>query len=417
MKNDTEIPDRLTKMSPITYYPWVVVVLGALLSVSSNIYINTFGVFFKPIAADFFWNRSTVAAAFAIRALVSAACVIPVGYLADRYGPRRVLLPSFILLGISMMAMSRVTNLWQFYLLQGTGIGIGLAGPFVCIMSTVAKWHDKTRGLALGIASAGTGLSSIIFPPLATVLIEARDWQFAAVMMGLFILIIAIPIAIFMKDPPHLQKTATNGDSVSNGVFDVWSSVPGYLRNPSFVAITIIFILTNTTSQMLSGHLVNFATDIGIAALVAAGMMSAIGIASATGRLGMGAISDKIGTRKDAALCCIFLFLSFTLLMTKIQPLMWIAVVLFGIGSGGMIPLAPALMAERIERDRLSTATGVVTTGIMLGSALGPWLGGFIFDISGSYLWAWITAALAVTTAFFIILQLPAPKPHKSIEV
>jgi len=410
MKKDTEIRSAATVPPSKSHYPWVIAVLGLLLSISANIYLNTFGVFFKPVAAEFVWSRSVVSAGLAIRALVSAIFVAPMGYLADKYGPRRILLPSFILLGAGVMAVSLITNLWQFYLLQGLAVGIGLAGPFVCIMSSVAKWHDKTRGFALGIASAGTGLSSIIFPPVATVFMEAKNWQFSVVMMGVFILIIAIPAAIFMKDPPPSSQKTTEIRTTSRSVFDIWRAIPRFLKNPSFLAITIIFLMTNTTSQMLSSHLVNFATDIGIAALVAASMMSAIGIASASGRLGMGAISDRIGTKKDAALCFVSLFLAFTLLITKIQPLMWVAVVLFGLGAGGMIPLAPALIAERIERDHLSTATGVVTTGIMIGSALGPWLGGVIFDGTGSYLWAWILDACLAIAAIIIVWKLPSAR-------
>ncbi len=156
-------------------FPWLIVLVGALLLISSNIYGNTFGVFFKPIAEGFGWSRAAMSGAFTIRSVACAVFVVPMGYLTDRYGPRRVLLPCFILLGAGTMAVSSVTTLWQFYLIQGLCVGVGTAGPFICVMSTVAKWHDTKRGLALGMASIGSGLSSIIFPPLAAKLIEAFD--------------------------------------------------------------------------------------------------------------------------------------------------------------------------------------------------------------------------------------------------
>jgi OFA family oxalate/formate antiporter-like MFS transporter len=236
------------------------------------------------------------------------------------------MLPSFILLGVSTMAIAQVTTIWQLYLITGAGMGISMAGPTTCILATVAKWHDTRRGLALGIAAAGTGLSGIIFPPLAAYLIQAVDWQFATFIIGIIILVVGTPVSLFLKDPPNIVKqhsVSTNGSS--KGVLDAWGAIPQFIRNPIFLAIIIMFMLTSTASYILINHLVNYATDIGITALVAAGMMSVVGIASALGRLGMGAISDRMGIKKDAAICCILLAVSFLLLISKINVLMWVA--------------------------------------------------------------------------------------------
>jgi MFS family permease len=392
-------------------YPWLVVMLGAMLLLSSNIYNNTFGVFFKPIADNFGWSRAAMSGAFTIRSLACAALVAPVGYLADRYGPRRVLLPCFILFGVSTMAVASVTTLWQLYLIQGIGVGIASAGPFVCIMSTAAKWHKTRRGLALGITSAGAGISSVIFPPVATKLIEVRDWQFAIFIIGIIILVIGVPASLLMKDPPNgIKRQLTTRTGISKGPLDARDSLRHFPWNPSFLAIIIMFVLVGIVGNLLMNHLVNYATDIGITALVAAGMMSAIGIASATGRFGMGAISDRIGTGKDAALCCILMAVSFILLILKIPALMWVAAVLFGMGFGGTAPLIPAIMGEWVGTEKLSTATGICTMGYFAGAALGPWLGGLIFDASGSYLWALILATGVSIVALVLALLTPSPK-------
>jgi MFS family permease len=159
---------------------------------------------------------------------------------------------------------------------------------------------------------------------------------------------------------------------------------------------------------MLYNHLVNYATDIGITALVAAGMMSAMGVASTLGRLAIGAFSDRIGTRRDTAMCCILLAVSCFLLISKVPALMWAAAALFGVGFGGSMPLVPAIMGERVGIEELSTATGVASMGIFIGAALGPWLGGYIFDVSGSYLWALLLSAAACIAALIITLRMPS---------
>jgi len=392
-------------------FPWAVVILGALLLFSSNAYNQTFGVFFKPITNNFGWTRATMSGAYAVRSLVCAVFVIPMGYWADRYGPRWVLLPCFILLGAGMIAIARVTAIWQLYLIQGAGIGIGMSGPFVCIMSTVAKWHESRRGLALGIASAGTGLSSVIFPLVATQLIQARGWQFAIFIIGFIILAIGVPASLVMKDPPNKMTRKLPGSTkLTHGLFDVWGLLPHFLKKPAFLSIIIMFVLIGAVGNMLYNHLVNYATDIGITALVAAGMMSAMGVASTIGRLGIGTISDRIGTKRDTAMCCILLAVSCLLLISKVTALMWAAAALFGIGFGGSMPLVPAIMGERVEREQLSTATGVASMGIFIGAALGPWLGGFIFDVSGSYLWALLLSSGACIAALVIAIRMPAVK-------
>jgi MFS family permease len=419
MNRDTDTKNSPEIKLPSKSFPWVVVILGTLLLLVAYIYNYTFGVFFKPIAEDFGWSRATIAGAYAIRALVGVVLVVPMGYWADRYGPRRVLLPSLILLGIGTMAVAKVTTIWQLYLIQGVVIGISMAAPFTCILSTVAKWHDTRRGLALGIAAAGIGLSSVIFPPLATKLMGAdNNWQFATLIMGTIILVIGVPASLFFRDPTDIVKQQLTGTSSdTKGIFVAWSSIPQFLRNPMFLVIIIMFTLTSIASNMLTSHLVNYATDIGITALVAAGMMSVMGVASTIGRLAMGIISDWMGAKKDAAVCCLLLALSFILLISKIPALMWVAAALFGIGFGGMAPLAVAIMGERVDTDQLSTATGAATMGLLLGATIGPWVGGLIFDTTGSYLWALLLAMLVSIVALIINLSMPPARrkiPQKS---
>jgi len=130
-------------------FPWIIVLIGVLLLMLVNVNSNTFGVFFKPIAGEFGWSRSAVSTALAIRSLLAAVFVVPMGYWSDRYGPRRVVLPCFLLLGVSMILIAKVSALWQLYLVQGLCVGVASSGPFVCVISTVAKWHVRRPGLAL----------------------------------------------------------------------------------------------------------------------------------------------------------------------------------------------------------------------------------------------------------------------------
>jgi MFS family permease len=406
LRNLKDLDTRELSQKPGAVYPWIVVMLGVFLLLVININSNTFGVFFKPIAEQFGWSRGTMSGAFALRSLVMAIIVVPLGYYADRYGPRWVLTPSYIITGICLMLLAKITAVWQLYLVQGLLLGITIGGPFVCITATVAKWHNLKRGLALGITAAGSGLSSIIFPPIATKLIAHLDWPLATFILGIIVLIIGIPCSLLMKNPPLQPEQRQNLNSGSP--FDAWRMLPTYLKNKGFLAIVIVFVVIGAVGYGTQNHLVNYETDLGYTALIAAGMMSVMGFASTAGRLGIGTISDRIGARKDAALCCILLGVSFILLLTKISVLMWIAAALFGAGFGGSIPLIPTLMVERVELSQLSTATGVGAMGLNLGATIGPWLAGFIFDVSGHYFWAFVIAAAGCVLALVTVLSLPS---------
>ncbi len=397
---------------PISF-PWVIVLLGALLLLIGNVSNNTFGVFFKPIAGEFGWSRGAVSGAFAVRSLATAVLAMPMGYWSDRYGPRRVVLPCFLLLGVSFLVSAKVTTLWQFYLIQGLLMGIATSGPFVCLISTVARWHDKRPGLALGIATAGTGLSSVIFPPLAAKLILTMGWRGAIAVLGLVTLAVAVPASMFIKDPPRPAKEPSGGRRAEHkGPFEAWRVLPQFLNSRVFLAILLMFLFFYIACNVVTLHLVNYVTDAGIGALVAATMMSVMGIASTTGRLAMGTVSDRIGAKADAVVCCACVTVSLILLSLKLPVLMWVSVVLFGVGYGGASPLIPAIMGERFGTKHLATVTGAALVGANFGGAIGPWMGGLIFDISNSYLWALALAATFTAVALVIALRLPSAMPE-----
>lgn len=404
-------------------YPWIVLALAVILMFVSNSSSNTFGVFFKPIAEQFGWNRGTVSVAIAIRWIVVAFLVLPMGHLSDRYGPRRVVLPSFLLYGIGFLMLSRVTSVWQFYVVQGLVMGVANAGPFVCVISTVAKWHTRRRGMALGIASAGSGLSVVLLPPLTASLIAFRDWAYACVVLGLVTLVITIPASWFMKDPPTAGKPAAfvpggesenKGQGKNRGPFYVMGSLPRLLKDGRFLSLFLFFFLFYVGAQLMSVHLVNYVTDAGVRTLVAATMMSVVGIASIVGRLAMGPLSDKIGTKADAALCCSFVIASLVLLTLKSEPLMWLAAVFYGMGSGGTAPLISAITGEHFGTENLATMTGAILIGANLGGALGPWMGGYLFDVTRSYLLPLLLSAVLTAAGLVIVLRLRSPRAEVS---
>jgi len=401
-----------------TVRPWVAVGLAGMLLFIGSANSNSFGVFFKPIAEEFGWSRGAVSVAIAIRFLAGAVLVMPLGYFSDRYGPRRVVLPCFLLVTVGFLLTSRVTEIWHLYLVQGLIMGAGTAGPFLCLVTMVAKWHDRRRGLALGIASAGTGLGGILFPPLAASLITTRGWQQASIVLGLLTLLITIPASNFVKDPSPKKDPSDetvncriegNRQGGRSGPFDVMRSLPSLLRDRRFLSLSVYFLLFYISAHLLINHLVNYVTDAGIGILVAASMMSVVGIASLAGRLAMGPLSDRIGTRADGILSCSLVTVALVLLLTRAEPLMWVGAALFGVGFGGTAPLIPAITGDYLGTKSLTTLTGAILVGAHIGGGIGPWMGGVVFDLSGSYLWALILAGVLTTIGLLVALRLGSP--------
>jgi MFS family permease len=407
---DDKVQNRHVRFHIGLSFPWAIILLSFLLLLIANINSNTFGVFFKPIAEEFGWSRGAVSGTLALRALIAGIFALPMGYLADRYGPRRVLLPAFLLIGISFLLFSKINSLWQFYLIQSLFIGIAMSVPFVCVMSTVGKWHTTRPGLALGLTSAGTGLSSVIFPPLATALIASGGWRQAMIVLGLITLAIAVPVSFFMKDPPSMKGEDSGKSAGIRNPFIIWRKLPGLLKNKVFLALILVFFFFPLAGNLLIVHFVNIVTDTGINALIAASMMSVMGIVSTVGRVSMGAISDRIGTKADIALCCTSLILSLTFLMLPVPALLWVSAALLGLGFGGMAPLVPAAMGAYFGWKNLATMTGAITIGSNLGATVGPWMAGFTFDVTNSYVPALAISTALTVAALVIILRLPSAR-------
>lgn len=397
--------------------PWAMVFLGSWVLLMSTANTYSFGVFFKPIAAEFSWSREAISAAIALRALTAAAILAPLGFWVDLYGPRRVLLPSFILTGVGLILSAKITSLYQLYLVQGLLLGIAAPGVYIAVMSTISGLHDKKRGLALGIASAGNGLGSVLFPPLAAWIMQATDWHVTTAILGLLVITIAVPSCLLIKTTKVAQVGQLNGRNNRGGPLDAWRALPDLLKNREFVALAAMFFFFYFACQLAVNHLVNFATDTGLDPLTAATMLSVMGFAGFAGRLVMGAVSDRIGTKADSLTCFSLVFAALLLWTLKVPWIMWFAAVLFGVGFGGAAPLIPSIISEHFGMASLGTMIGAVFAVSNIGAAAGPYMGGLMFDLTNTYLWAFLLSAAFVAVAFAVAVRMPKATPESKASV
>jgi MFS family permease len=199
------------------FYGYVIVGLSSLVNVLLGGSLYTFSVFFEPLSGEFGWTRALTSGAFSLYMFLHGFLYILTGRLNDRYGPRIVLSGCGLFMGIGYMLMSLVSEVWHVYLFYGVVIAVGMSGGYVPITSTVTRWFesDSRRGLMIGISIAGTGLGTMIMPPIANWLISSYGWQTSYVIIGIMVLVLIMAAAQFMRRAPESAvQTGADGKAI-----------------------------------------------------------------------------------------------------------------------------------------------------------------------------------------------------------
>lgn len=306
----------------------------------------------------------------------------------------------------------------QFYLFYLV-VGIGMSASSAPLTATVSRWFHEKRGQALGLMTVGGGLGQFLMPPFASYMIFSADWQMAYFVIGVLMAVVIISTAQLLRRDPSakgLQPYGQQQTTIVTGkppapVFTVKQAI----HTRTFWIIFIVAALNLITQVMVMMHLVNYATDpgIGISPTIAATFIAVIGFANVIGKLVMGPVSDHIGRKATLAIC--YTLAGTTMVWLIFARQIWMFYVfsaLFGFAYGGWIPMFPAMMADLFGMASIGALTGIIHMGNAIGGAIGPILGGYIFDLTKSYLIAFILGAIVFYVAAVLILSVKPPQ-HK----
>ena len=190
---------------PRFFYGYIIVFSAFLIMTFTMGTILSYGVFFKPLSAEFGWTRATTSGAQSLLFLLIGGLGILAGRLSDRYSPKIVIMIYGLLFASGYLLMSQVSTIWQLYLFYGI-VGVGSSGTMIPAISAVTRWFVKRRGLMTGIAMAGVGLGTMIKPPLANLLISSYGWRNSYVIFGVIVIVSIVGgvaavavVYIFMK--------------------------------------------------------------------------------------------------------------------------------------------------------------------------------------------------------------------------
>ncbi|MEE8174900.1 MAG: MFS transporter [Dehalococcoidia bacterium] len=382
-----------------------------------------FTAFFNPIKDEFGWGATVTSVAFALRSMESGLADIFVGFLVDRFGPRRLMLIGILIMGAGFIALGFIGSLWSFYAAVA-GIAIGLSccvGPVG--VAAVANWFVRKRGRALGFLVAGAGVGGLLVP-LIRWSIDLSDWRFTAILLGLATWALGIPLTMVLRHKPEQYGYLPDGDRPGEVVPETAAqrrgqggyefSVKEALRTRSFWFLAMAYATAFTALMAVTPHIMPYLTsdDVGLSDGTAAFMVTLMTVSSIAGRLGFGWLGDYFPKRYIIAGC--FFVQALAVLFFAYSGSLWqvlLFVFVFGPAYGGSIPLRAAVQGDYFGRKSFGSIFGIMAAiGTLLGM-MSPILAGAMFDVTGSYRIAWVILGLVAVAAVPLILLARPPGP------
>ena len=337
--------------------------------------------FFDFWVKDFGWSRATVTSGNVFgKVIIGPLFGFVAGWFIDKFGPRRLMLVGIMLAGFAVMGFSQMTSLWQFYVCYLlVAIGYMFGGPLPNQVLT-SRWFDKSRGKAMGIAYLGIGIGGMFVPQIAKYLNMNMGWQQSMVVLGAFMIAIALPMAWFVKENPPMKNTEASINSPQ-------ISFKKILQNKWFYLLAIGSMCSIGAVAGISQNLkLFFSLDLKYSQSEAANVISLVLGSSILGRLLMGYLADKFP--KKYVMILIYSLISVSILLlfyAHIPNVIYLFAFIFGIGLGGDYMIIPLMAAELFGVKVMGRVMGLVLTVDGIGEAIGPVLAGGIRDSTGSY--------------------------------
>jgi MFS family permease len=406
----------MTASRPRLHYAWIVLGTMTLLLMASSGVRSSFGVFIKPMEAEFGWDRTSMSVVAALSLFLYGAVGPFVGRLADRLGPRSVLAASAALIGAGTLGTASVVTLWQLYLTAGIIMAMGAGGVAMSVAASVAaRWFDTRRGLVLGIAGGGMAAGQLLIVPLAMALTVSWGWRWAFVVLGVGFLLLVVPLALALirNDPREMGLAPygagravapkTDGELAAERTSfgQAARTLPFWLLAGSF------WVCGYTTSGLVLTHLIPHATEHGFHATQAAQALGIMGALNVVGTLLSGWICDRFGQKVPLAGYYFLRGVSLIFLpyVGTLSGLFAFAAI-YGLNYISTVPATTSLTAKIYGRYSVGELSGWIFFSHQLGSAFGSLTGGYLYDRFGNYTVAFHSAAVMAFVATALVLAI-----------
>jgi MFS family permease len=416
----TDTMQPAEKMSELTefdlgYYGWRVV-LAACLGVMAgfgSLFVYTFSVFVKPLAAEFGWSREAISSGFAIAAITLGFISPLLGRWIDRFGPRRIILVCMTIYVCAIASLSLLrSGLWQFYVTCFVLGVVGNGAAHLAYSRSISTWFQRRLGMALAFVMVGAGLGAMILPVVAQSIISRSGWRAAYASLGGLALLLGLPLSW-----RYIREREVIGHGFAPVVHSGMTWQQG-LRSFAFWVITAILFVSSISMNGAITHLSALLTDRGLTAGNAALCASVLGGSSLLGRIVVGWLLDRFfGPRIAFAINLITALGIFLLARATSFPSGCLAAALIGVGAGGEAAITPYLLTRYFGLRAFSTLYGLTWTFYAAAGAIGPVILGHAFDATGSYSTFLVLLAAALGLAAATNLLLPRYADSFAIEV
>ena len=361
--------------------------------------LAAYGVFLPVLAETFGWSRGALSTALSINLLLGGVAGFGVGALADRHGPRVMLVITVALAGAGFALVGAVNALWQVYVCVGVVGGIGMSSFYLLAAATVSHWFEERRALAIALVLVGFNLGYISAGPLAAWLIAHLGWRAAYGLLGAGCGVVTLLAALTVRLPRPGEgpvRPAAIAGAPAHGV-----TLRQALADARQWWLNASWFIMGGLALMISVHIVPFARDHGVSLAAASLALTAYGVGAVTGRVGSGVVSEHLGAPATVRIGFVLQIVSLLgIWWSPSQEALLAALVLFGAGFAASDTIITKVIPDVFGMRAIGAIMGILTLGWRTGAALGPATAGFLYDATGSYAMPFGAAPVAVVVSW-----------------
>jgi len=388
---------------------WLLLAASFITFTVSGACMQSYTVFLVAFIEEFRWSRGESSLAYSVSQFITGMTSPLVGVLVDRLGPARLVLIGGVVLALGLFASSFVDALWQLVILYGVVMTLGAnCLGLVVFVPLLSRLFVRNRGMAVAVVQSANGFARAFSAPLAQVLIAGIGWRGAYLAQAGFMAAAVLPLAALFRGAESARPPATQAAATAS-----WT-LKRAIRTPHFWLLFLVYVFTGLGSFLVALHQLAFAVTVGFDKLYAAWVLGLGAFLSLPGVIVTGWLSDRIGRELAGVITYGTSIFGVVCAMFITSPdqhlLLWLHACFFGLTWGARGPSITAKTADLFPGPQLGTILGAITMGTGVGSALGSWLAGFTFDVTGSYRVAFALSIIfyACGSVAFWMLRRPA---------
>jgi MFS family permease len=378
---------------------------------------DSYAVFLLPLEHEFGWSRYQLTSVYSVFLLVSGFAAPLIGLLFDRVGPRIVYSVGIACIGCAYFSASLLDQLWQFYVLIGAAVGIGVAMTgMVPASAMLSRWYHARLSRAIGIAFSATGVGIIVFVPIAQALVDHYGWRSAYRMLGAALLV-ALPLVLLALPWQRFAAGRPAGRAGQLPAAGTEWTLRKAMGTRIFWGMAQAFFFTAVGMFSIFVQLVAFLVDAGFSPLAAATAFGACGMLSAGSVMGSGFLTERFGARQTVSVSFVGTISGMLLLLAMTQfpsmPLLVAFVLTFGASLGVRGPIISSICTRHFAGPRVATIYGTVLACNSLGAAFGSLVGGVLHDLTGGYAMVLAFSLCSIALASMPFWTVPALRNYR----